>query len=155
MPRRFPLQPLLDLANERVDAATQRLALLKQRWQLQEDKLNQLHTFQAEYRQRLADTLQRGVEMASVHDFRAFLQKLELAIRQQQLEVQKAKFNWEEGQHAWMEERRKLKTFDVLKQRHERGETQRENRLEQRDQDEYARNSFSRKRGEEDDPAGK
>jgi len=149
MPRRFPLQPLLDLANERVDAATQQLALLKQRWQIQEDKLKQLFAYQAEYRQRLADTLQQGVDMASVHEFRAFLQKLELAIRQQGLEVQKAKFNWEECQHAWLEERRKLKTFDILRERHERGESQRENRLEQRDQDEYARNSFSRKRGEE------
>ncbi len=152
MPRRFPLQPLLDLANDRVDAATQRLALLKQRWQLQEDKLKQLFTFQAEYRQRLADTLQRGVEMGSVHEFRAFLQKLELAIRQQKLEVQQAKFTWEECQHVWLEERRKLKTFDILKERHQRGETQRENRLEQRDQDEYARNSFSRKRADEDEP---
>jgi len=150
MPRRFPLQPLLDLANERADAATQRLALLKQRWQMQEEKLKQLFNFQAEYRQRLSDTLQHGVEMAKVHDFRAFLQKLELAIQQQQLEIQKAKFNWEEGQHAWTEERRKLKTFEILRQRHERGETHRENRLEQRDQDEYARNIFNRKRGEED-----
>ena len=149
MPRRFPLQPLLDLANERVDAATQQLALLKQRWQIQEDKLKQLFAYQAEYRQRLADTLQQGVDMASVHEFRAFLQKLELAIRQQGLEVQKAKFTWEECQQAWLEERRKLKTFDILRERHERGESQRENRLEQRDQDEYARNSFSRKRGEE------
>jgi len=149
MPRRFPLQPLLDLANERVDAATQQLAMLKQRWQIQEDKLKQLFAYQAEYRQRLADTLQQGVDMASVHEFRAFLQKLELAIRQQGLEVQKAKFTWEECQQAWLEERRKLKTFDILRERHERGESQRENRLEQRDQDEYARNSFSRKRGEE------
>mgnify|MGYP000468691340 CR=1 FL=1 len=149
MPRRFPLQPLLDLANDRVDAATQRLALLKQRWQLQEDKLKQLFAYQAEYRQRLADTLQQGVDMASVHEFRAFLQKLELAIRQQGLEVQKAKFTWEECQQAWLEERRKLKTFDILRERHERGETHRENRLEQRDQDEYARNGFSRKRGDE------
>lgn len=152
MPRRFPLQPLLDLATERVDAATQRLALLKQRWQLQEEKLNQLFTFQAEYRQRLADSLQHGVEMGNVHEFRAFLQKLELAIRQQKLEVQQAKYTWEESQLVWLEERRKLKTFDILKERHEHGEAHRENRLEQRDQDEYARNSFSRKRGYGDDP---
>ena len=150
MPRRFPLQALLDLANDRVDAATQRLALLKQRWQIQEDKLSQLFAFQDEYRQRLADTLAHGVEMGRMRDFQVFLQKLELAIRQQRLEVQQAKFNWEQSQAAWMEERRKLKTFDILKQRHLRGEEHRENRLEQRDQDEYARNIANRKRGTED-----
>ena len=151
MARRFPLQPLLDLANDRVDAATQRLAQLKQRWQAQEDKLNQLFSFQDEYRQRLADTLAHGVDMARMRDFQVFLQKLDLAIRQQRIEVQHAKFSWEECQIAWLEERRKLKTFDILKERHLHGETHRENRLEQRDQDEYARNIAHRKREHEDE----
>ncbi len=151
MARRFPLQQLLDLANDRVDAATQRLALLKQRWQSQESKLNQLLLFQVEYRQRLADTLALGVDMTRMRDFQVFLQKLEIAIRQQQVEVQQAQRAWEQSQAIWLEERRKLKTFDILKERHLRGETHRENRLEQRDQDEYARNIASRKRVREDD----
>ena len=151
MARRFPLQQLLDLASDRVDAATQRLELLKQRWQAQEDKLNQLFAFQDEYRQRLADTLAQGVDMTRMRDFQVFLKKLELAIRQQRLEVQHAKFSWEECQVAWLEERRKLKTYDILRERHLRGETHRESRLEQRDQDEYARNISNRKRAYEDE----
>lgn len=151
MPRRFPLQPLLDLANERVDAATQRLALLKQRWQQQEDKLGQLYAYQDEYRQRLADTLIKGVEMHRMQDFQIFLKKLEFAIRQQKIEVHQAQFNWEESQRTWLEERRKLKTFDILRERHLRGETQHELRLEQRDQDEFARNSFNRNRDQKDE----
>lgn len=149
MARSFPLQPLLDLANDRVDAATQRLAQLKQRWQVQEDKLNQLFSFQDEYRKRLADTLASGVDMARMRDFQVFLCKLEVAIRQQGLEVQYAKCSWEECQSAWLEERRKLKTFVILKERYLRGEVRLENRLEQRDQDEYARNISYRKRGDE------
>lgn len=146
MPRRFPLQQLLDLAQERVDAAAQRMALLKARWQSQEEKLQQLAAYQEEYRQRLADTLLQGVEMLRIHDFQAFLKKLELAIRQQKLEVQNAQFAWEECQRAWLEERRKLKTFDILRERYLKGESQREYRLDQRDQDEFARNSFHRNR---------
>jgi flagellar FliJ protein len=69
-----------------------------------------------------------------------------LAIRQQQTEIDRAKLRWEEGQHAWLEERRKLKTYDVLQQRHQRSEGVREGRIEQREQDEHARNSHSRKR---------
>ena len=151
MARRFPLQPLLDLAHERVDAATQRLALLKQRWQLHEDKLAQLFAYQDEYRQRLADSMRLGVEMHRMQDFQVFLKKLEVAIRQQKLEVQQAQFVWEESQRAWLEERRKLKTFDILRERHLKGETQRENRLEQREQDEFARNSAYRKQEQKED----
>lgn len=146
MPRRFPLQPLCDLAGDRVEAATQRLALLKKHWQLQEDKLKQLYLFQDEYRQRLAGALAQGVDMLRMRDFQVFLRKLDTAIRQQIAEVERAKAQWEEGQSAWFEERRKLKTFDVLKQRHLLSENVRDGRIEQREQDEHARNSHSRKR---------
>lgn len=150
MPRRFPMQSLLDLAQERVEDATQQLAMLKQRWHSQEEKLEQLRGFQVEYQQRLVATLQAGVDILRVQDFQAFLKKLEIAIRQQTLEVNRAKFEWEKGQVIWMEAQRKLKTFDILKQRHERGEAYKEGRLEQREMDEFARNSTRRKQESED-----
>lgn len=145
MPRRFPLQQLLDLAQERVDTAAQRLALLKARWQAQEEKLQQLAGYQDEYRHRLADAQLQGIEILRLHDFQAFLKKLEIAIRQQKIEVQSAQFAWEEGQRVWLEERRKLKTFDILRERYLKGESQREYRLDQREQDEFARNSYQRR----------
>ena len=151
MPTRFQLQPLLDLASDRVETATQRLALLKQQWQLQEDKLKQLQAFQDEYQRRLGSTLAQGADMTRIRDFQVFLHKLEVAIRQQLAEIQRAKARWEEGQQVWLEARRKLKTYDVLKQRHQRGEDYRAGRNEQREQDEHARNSASRKRVFEDE----
>ncbi len=146
MPRQFSLQPLHDLANNRVEAATRQLAALRQQWQLQEDKLKQLHAYQAEYRQRLHHTLTQGVDMTRMRDFHVFLHKLDLAIRQQQVEIERARMRWENGQRAWMEERRKLKTYDVLKTRHQRKEAQREGRIEQREQDEHARKSHALKK---------
>ncbi len=146
MPRYFSLQPLHDLANNRMEAATRALAALKQQWQLQEDKLKQLFTFQAEYRRRLQATLTQGVDMTRMRDFQVFLHKLDLAIRQQQVEIEHAKMRWENGQRAWMEERRKLKTYDVLKTRHQRKEVEREGRIEQREQDEHARKSHALKK---------
>lgn len=145
MPRPFSLQPLHDLANNRVDAATRHLAALKQQWQLQEEKLKQLYAYQAEYRQRLHNTLTQGVDMTRVRDFQVFLHKLDIAIRQQQVEIEHARMRWESGQRAWMEERRKLKTYDVLKTRHQRKEAERESRIEQREQDEHARKSHTLK----------
>ena len=146
MPRQFSLQPLHDLANSRVEAATRQLAALKQQWQLQEDKLKQLYAFQAEYRQRLHNTLTQGVDMTRIRDFQVFLNKLEIAIRQQQVEIEHARMRWENGQRTWMEERRKLKTYDVLKVRHLSKEAQREGKIEQREQDEHARKNHTLKK---------
>ncbi len=139
MAKRFPLQPLHDLATDRLEAATRRLAQLKQRWQAEEDKLAQLQGFREEYRKRLGDAIASGLDMTRMRDFHAFIGKIETAIGQQAIEIERSKTEWEAGQRAWMEERRKLKTYDVLKERHARSERSREGRIEQREQDEHAR----------------
>lgn len=139
MARRFPLQSLHDLAADRLETATRRLAELKQVWQAAEDKLAQLRGYQQEYRQRLGQAVQQGLDAHRMRDFHAFLAKIEVAIRHQQAEVERCRQAWEQGQRAWLEERRKLKTYEVLKARHAAGERVRESRLEQRDQDEHAR----------------
>ncbi len=150
MARHFSLQPLCDLAQERVETATRELATLKQQWQLQEDKLKQLQLFQSEYRRRLHDTLTLGVDMTRMRDFQVFLHKIDIALRQQQIEIEHARVRWEHGQRAWMEARRKLKTYDVLKERHQQKEAQRDGRIEQREQDEHARKSYSSKKHTEE-----
>lgn len=139
MPRRFPLQALYDLAHEAVDAATQRMAILKKHWQLQEDKLKQLQGFQVEYQQRLGAAMQQGLDMAAMRDYQIFLRKIDVAIKQQVIEVARAKSQWENGQTAWLEARRKLKTYEVLSRRHQQAQNIIDSRLEQREQDEYAR----------------
>ena len=141
MAKRFPLQSLHDLATDRLDAATRRLALLKQRWQAEEDKLAQLKSFREEYRRRLGETLGSGLDMNRMRDFHVFIGKIETAIAQQHVEIERRKGEWEEGQRAWLDEQRKLKTYDVLKDRHVRAEQARDGRIEQREQDEHARKS--------------
>ena len=84
--------------------------------------------------------------MTRLRDFQVFLRKLDLTIRQQQVDIEHAKTRWENSQRAWMEERRKLKTYDLLKTRHQRKEVQREDRIEQREQDEHARKRHTLKK---------
>lgn len=141
MAKRFPLQPLHDLASDRLEGATRRLGLLKQRWQAEEDKLAQLKGFREEYRRRLGETMTSGLDMSRMRDFHAFISKIETAIAQQLIEIDRCKAEWEEGQRAWLEEQRKLKTYNVLKDRHTKSELAKEGRIEQREQDEHARKS--------------
>lgn len=145
MPRRFPLQPLLDLAQNHTDAAARDLHALKVRWQEAEEKLRQLTAYREDYRARLLQTTKLGMQVNALRDFQLFLGKIEVAIRQQTEEVERCKKRWEDGRHEWQAKQRKLKAFDTLSQRHLSSERKREDKLEQREQDELSGREFDRK----------
>ncbi|MDO9063911.1 MAG: flagellar export protein FliJ [Sulfuricella sp.] len=151
MPRRFPLQPLLDLAQNHTDAAARDLHTLKVRWQEADEKLRQLTAYREDYRAKLLQTTRLGMQVNSLRDFQLFLGKLEVAIRQQAEEVGLCKKRWEDGRHEWQAKQRKLKAFDTLSQRHLSRERKREDKLEQREQDELSGNKF--KNEESADPS--
>lgn len=144
MPRRFPLQPLLDLAQNHTDAAARDLHALKVKWQEADEKLRQLTVYREDYRVKLLQTTKLGMQVSSLRDFQLFLGKLEVAIRQQSEEVERCKRRWEDGRHEWQAKQRKLKAFDTLSQRHLTSERKREDKLEQREQDELSGNKFKR-----------
>ena len=142
MPRRFPLQPLLDLAQNHTDAAARDLNTLKVKWQDAEEKYRQLTAYREDYRAKLLQTTKLGMQVSSLRDFQLFLGKIEVAIRQQAEEVGQCKKRWEDGRHEWQAKQRKLKAFDTLSQRHLSSERKREDKLEQREQDELSGNRF-------------
>ncbi|MCE5182556.1 MAG: flagellar export protein FliJ [Betaproteobacteria bacterium] len=142
MPRRFPLQPLLDLAQNHTDAAARNLHALKVAWQGAEEKHRQLISYRGDYQARLLQATKMGMQVNSLKDFQLFLGKLEAAIRQQAEEVERCKKRWEEGRHEWQAKQRKLKAFDTLSLRHQNSEKKREDKLEQREQDELSGKKF-------------
>lgn len=150
MPRRFPLQSLLDLAQHHTDAAARDLHTLKVKWQEAEEKFRQLAAYREDYRAKLLQTTKLGMQVSSLRDFQLFLGKIEVAIRQQAEEVERCKKRWEYGLHEWQAKQRKLKAFDTLSQRHLSSERKREDKLEQREQDELSGNKF--KHEESSDP---
>ena len=140
MPRRFPLQPLLDLAQDHTDVAARKLGMLKAKWQDAEEKLRQLKSYREDYQARLSRGTKMGMQANSIKDFHLFLGKLDLAIRQQSEEVEGCRKSWEGGLHEWQAKQRRLKAFDTLSQRHLSSERKREDKQEQREQDELSVN---------------
>lgn len=152
MPRRFPLQPLLDLAQNHSDDAGRKLQQLKVRWQEAEHKFTQLVGYREEYRKRLMQNSQNGMSMAAWREFQLFMTKLDQAIAMQGDEVSRCQARWEGGRVEWLERQRQVKAYDTLSQRHAAGEAKREAKSEQREQDEFAaRNETPRPAG--DDPS--
>lgn len=144
MAKPFHLQPLINLAEDRSQAAAQALARLKQAWQDSENKLHQLRGFLDEYNQRLHQQAQTGFSISQLRDFQAFILKLELAIRAQAEEVERCRMRWNKGQEEWQAREREVKAYQTLRQRHDEAERKSEERLDQRLQDEFARNLHRR-----------
>jgi flagellar FliJ protein len=138
MARGFPLQPVLELAQRRLEVATAQLQKLGVQRQAAEQKLGQLQGFQAEYRAGRAQGLAQGMEPDRLRDFDAFLAKLEHAIELQTAEVARATQAWEAEHRRWLELRSREQALGVLERRHQAEQARREARGEQKQQDEFA-----------------
>ena len=138
MARPFPLQSLVDLSANRVEAAERRLQALDADRRSAREKLEQVEAYRREYRDRLAQTLGQGMQAAQVRDYRAFLARLDEACQQQQVEVELREAAWVAGQQDWLEQRRRKEAFNALQSRHQREESRRDARVDQRLQDDHA-----------------
>jgi flagellar protein FliJ len=138
MARDFPLRPVLELAQRRLDAAAARLQKLGTQRQEAQAKLAQLQGFQAEYRANLQQGLQQGMEPHRLRDFEAFLAKLDRAIGLQSAEVERISQAWEAGHREWLQLRSSEQALRVLEQRHHAARAAEEARREQKQQDEFS-----------------
>ena len=115
----FPLQALLDLANNRMDDAARKLGELIASERAVEEKLSLLVDYRKEYQARFVEAARNGIGPDAWRNFSAFLGKLDDAIAQQQRLVSDSRQRTEQGQQAWVDQRNKVKAFDTLSHRHQ------------------------------------
>jgi len=145
----FPLQPLLDLANNKMDDAARKLGELIASEHAVEEKPALLVEYRKEYQARFVETARTGIGPDAWRNFSAFLGKLDDAIAQQQRLVSDSRQRTEQGQQAWVDQRNKVKAFDTLSHRHQSEQARKEAKQEQRLTDEHAAKQF-RDRPEEE-----
>lgn len=146
----FHLQPLLDLALQRSEDAARELMRFKQLWQEAELKKQQLETYLQEYRSRLQANSMGGLGIDMWRDYQAFIHKLEIAVQVQGEEVERCQVMWAQSQIAWQAREREVKAYTTLRDRYLAEQLSKEEKLEQRQQDEFARNIFQRRMSTED-----
>ena len=149
MSESFPLQPLLDLANNRMDEAARKLGELIASEHAVEEKLALLVDYRKEYHARFVEAVRNGIGPDAWRNFSAFLGKLDDAIAHQERAVSVSRQRTEQGQQAWVDQRNKVKAFDTLSHRHQSQQARKEAKQEQRLTDEHAAKQF-RDRNEED-----
>ena len=144
MSSRFPLQPVMDLARNNADAATQRLGEAIQAAMDADRKLRTLLEYRAEYQAKFRDSVASGIDSAGWHNFHLFLAKLEAGIEAATAQAERAREAARKAQQEWQEEQRKLKAYGVLAERHDREQRAIAARREQRETDDRASAIYTR-----------
>lgn len=145
MSKPFPLQTLLDLAQNKNDEATRRLGELNKQLHDMQVQLDALQQYRKEYQLRMQSASQSGVDPTLLRNFQDFIYKLDTAIAQQAKVVEQSRLMLQTGRDEYANARRKLKSFDTLQQRHIDTQQKIESKLEQRATDEHTSRSVAYK----------
>lgn len=136
MARGFPLQILLEHATHRLQAAERLLRILGRKEEAARQRLEEIQGYKREYQQRMAGAGAQGMAIHLLRDYHAFLLKVDQAIRHQESEVVRAREHWQAAHDKWLEQRRQVKAYEVLAQRHRHEVNRLEERRDQRATDE-------------------
>jgi flagellar FliJ protein len=141
MGRSTTMDKLLDVARKRTDHAARSLASLNAREHDAQQQLELLIAYRDDYFVRFHETAANGIEQDTLHNFQAFMQKLDAAIEEQRRIVADTRHGVNLGQNRWRAERQRMKSYDVLVERGKVAEGR-----EQQEQDEYAAKLHQRKK---------
>jgi len=135
---RFPLAPVQDLARFREEGAGRMVALAAARLTEGRQKSDVLWDYREQYARQLISAAGTGIDAGRIRDTLAFIARIDLAIEQQALEIERLEANWQAMVTEWNERTRELKTYGVLEQRHLDRLAVRERRQEQRVTDDWS-----------------
>ena len=149
MTTRFTLQNLLDLAQARTDSAAQNLGQSFSREQAEDQKLQMLIEYRRDYQASFQIAMRDGVSPASWRNYQEFMNKLDLAVKQQVEVVTHWQRQALASRNEWKSEQRRLKSYDTLHERYQQTESRRASRAEQKEHDEYSATAHARLIGHE------
>jgi flagellar FliJ protein len=149
MPDKFPLQPLLDLANTRMDEAARQLGELIASERSGQQKLELLQHYRDEYSERFVAAARSGMGPDAMRNYSNFLGRIDEAIDAQRRIVDQSRQHTAQGQKQWMAQRTKVRAFDTLSQRFQNALVRKDLRQEQHSTDEQAMRKFREKHGDQ------
>lgn len=138
----FPLKPLIELTQTRMDEAARRLGELVASEQEGTRKLELLQNYRAEYEAKFNAAARAGLGLEAWRNYTAFLGRIDEAVAAQTAAVERSKRLTAAGQQAWVAQRNKVKAFDTLQKRFDASEAHRLARQEQRLSDEHSARRF-------------
>jgi flagellar FliJ protein len=125
------LQPVVDLAEERAEAATRDMAEHQRQLAAAETQLVELRRYRDDYA-----VMPDGVGVAALLNRQQFLHRIDLAIVQQLNEVDRRQIALALAQSRWTDARGRHKALDTVTTRYREAERKSEDRREQEQADE-------------------
>ncbi|MBL8376898.1 MAG: flagellar export protein FliJ [Burkholderiales bacterium] len=129
---------LIDLSQQRSDAAAAQMAQLMRRHEESSKKRAVLSSYRDEYRARMDEAKRRGAGGATIENFRAFVERLDEAVAQQQADADFWHQRLADARARWQGERRSLSAYSTLAERRAAAQALRDRRRERRAEDEFA-----------------
>ncbi len=129
---------LIQVAQSKSDSAAIKLGQLNARLAESNHKHAVLINYRDEYRARLDTAVMRGAPASEIRNFRAFLDKLDEAVRQQESEVAFWNTQKDNANAKWQAEQRSLNSFNTIADRRDSLQQLAAQRREQKQQDEFA-----------------
>lgn len=122
MQRSQRMKPVVDVARRREENRLRDYGQGRQRLEDALHKLQQLESYREEYAERLRGQGAQTVDLVQLQSARHFMTRLNEAIRQQQLEVERQTAGLESCRTAWLESRQHSHDLDDLACRYQREE---------------------------------
>ncbi len=138
MSKKFPLQVLHDLAQNRSDEATRVLGSVMSEEQAMQNKLNLLLKYRDDYQEKFRTAIKGGMDLAGWRNYQDFLEKLDTAIEQQRNALAQSQQATAIAKEEWRKRQSRLKAFGTLSEQHQRREQQHADKREQREHDDSA-----------------
>jgi flagellar protein FliJ len=138
MSKNLPINTLIELAQEELDAATKKLGKLQQERNDIEAQLTSLVNYRDEYHVRFTASAQQGTTAQTLRNFQAFVDTLDAAIAQQRTMLLLADQRIEAAKPEWRQKKQKVGSYEILAARGEAVLAKQAARVEQRQSDEHA-----------------
>lgn len=129
-------KPVQRVAESREQKAAKAFGQSQRTMQDQEARLEVLRRYHEEYLQRFQETSQMGMSVAQLHEYRAFLAKLEAAIEAQEKIVLASQQNRTSQKENWQQKHMRSQVLDKVVARYASEERKSMESREQKEMDE-------------------
>ncbi len=144
------MQVVLQLAQRQEDAAAQKLSQAREQWQAEQQQLQQLRDYAAQYHQEYAGQRQT-VQAQQLINYSGFVTRLEELCREQEAKLRRLQLGLSQLQAQWQRAYQKRKAVAELIERLLQEEAQQQERREQKVMDEFSSQQYSRQRDVSDE----
>ncbi|MEN8165865.1 MAG: flagellar export protein FliJ [Pseudomonadota bacterium] len=135
------LTPVRRFAQSREHKAARHMGQSHKTLQEEEAKLNQLKQYHQEYLRRFDAAARKGIGAPQLQEYRAFLEKLDQAIRQQRDVVSASMADHSNNKDNWRQKHTRTQAIDKVVDRYRRQERANEGRHEQKESDDRSQRS--------------